>query len=62
MNRGSSQTGDCCGERRGPNARVEGLRACNKRTEAGRREEAAEGERGGAKGGGRRGGGQGWAS
>ena len=62
MNRGSNQTGVCWGEGGSPNARVEGLRVCDKRTETGRREEGTEGEREGAKGGGRRGGGQGWAS
>jgi len=49
MNRGSSQTGVCFGERGSPNARVGGLRICDKRTETGRREEATEGEREGAK-------------
>ena len=62
MNRGSNQTGVCWVERGSPNARVEGLRVCDKRTETGRREEGTEGGREGAKGGGRRGGGQGWAS
>ena len=62
MNRGSSQTGVCYGERESPNARVEGLRACDKRSETGRREEAKGGGREGAKGGGRRGGRQGSAS
>ena len=51
MNRGSSQTGVCCGERGSPNARVEGLSLCDKRTETGRREEGTEGEREGAKAG-----------
>jgi len=62
MNRGSNQAGVCWGERESPNARVEGLRVCDKRTEIGRREGGTEGGREGAKGGGRRGGGQGWAS
>ena len=59
MNRGSSQTGDCYGERGSPNARVDSLRVCDKRSEIGRREEAKRGGREGAKGGGRRGGRQG---
>lgn len=62
MNRGSNQTGVCWGESGSPNARVEGLRVCDKRTETGRREEGTEGGREGAKGGRRRGGGQDWAS
>lgn len=43
MNRGSSQTGVGCGGRGSPDARAEGLRACDKCSEAGRREEAREG-------------------
>jgi hypothetical protein len=62
MNRGSSQTGVCCGERGSPNARVDSSRVCDKRSETGRREEAKGGGRQGAKGGGRRGGRQGWTS
>jgi hypothetical protein len=62
MNRGSSQTGVCYGERRSPDARADGWRVCDKRSETGRREGAREGGREGAKGGGRRGGGQGWAN
>jgi hypothetical protein len=42
-----------------PNARVDGLKACDKCNETGRREEARERGRESAKGGGRRGGGQG---
>lgn len=62
MNRGSSQTRACCGERGSPNARVDGLRVCDKHSETGRREEMKEGGREGAKGGGRRGGRQGWTN
>lgn len=62
MNRGSSQTGACYEEKESPNARVDGLRGCDKRSETGRREEVKGGGRESAKDGGRRGGGQGWAS
>ena len=62
MNRGSSQTGVCYGERESPNARADGLRVCDKRSEAGRREEVERRGREGAKSGGGRGGGQGSAS
>lgn len=62
MNRESSQMGVCYGERGSPNARVDGLRACDKRSETGRREEAKGGGEGKREGGGRRGGGQGSAT
>lgn len=42
INRGSSQTGVCHGERATPNARVGHLRACDKCNETCRREEAKE--------------------
>ena len=46
MNRGSSQTDVCCRERRSPDARADGLRVYDKRSETCRREEAEEGEEG----------------